>query len=55
MSRRQHQAAADVWQLEEAHALQAEELEGGAHAVSRHNNFHWWRQCVHNGVSCFLK
>ena len=51
VSRWQHQAAANVRQLEEAHAVQAEELEGRAHAISRHHNVHWRRQRVHHGVS----
>lgn len=31
--------------------MQAEELEGRAHAISRHDNVHWRRQRVHHGVS----
>jgi hypothetical protein len=54
VSRGQHQAAADVWQSEEAHAMQTEELEGGAHAISGHDNVCRGRKCVHHGVKTTL-
>ena len=50
--RGQHPAAADVRQPAQADAVQAEELEGGAHAVSGHDNLHGRRKRVHDGVRC---